>query len=66
MLYFLLCASAMGNTKEAIISLLLGALWFNLKDKADTLETIRHCLPKSVRQHTNCGTATLGKGSVVN
>lgn len=66
MLYFLLCAGAMGNTKETIISLLLGTLWFNLKDKADALETMRRCLPKSVLQHTNCGTATLRKGSAAN
>lgn len=58
MLYFLLCVGAVKNSKEAIIPLLLGMLWFNLKDKADTLETIRHCLPKSILQHTNCGEAT--------
>lgn len=28
------------------------------EDKVDILETIRHCLPKSMLQNTNCGKAT--------
>lgn len=42
--------------KEAIISLLLGTLSFNLEGKSNTLETIR-ALSASV-QNTPCGSAT--------
>lgn len=62
LLYVLHYAGAVGNTKEAIISLLLRTLWFHLKDKADTFKTIRCCLLKSVLQNAHAhggGRATL-------
>lgn len=41
--------------------LLLGTLWFNLKFKADTFNTIRRCLLKSVLQNADCVRATSGR-----
>lgn len=42
-LFYFLHYAGDRDIKEAIISLLLGTLWFNLKDKAGEPETIRHC-----------------------